>query len=179
MVVALLSCGGSPATAFEGDDEGWRVSGNGEQTVPQLNRAGGNPGGHICVSGEFPLDTWYFVAPQKFLGEQTRRYGGRLTFDLKQGSTFNQIRGRDVVLNGGGLAVIYNMRSPPRLDWTPYSIDLSVGDWLLDTDTGQGMPASEEQLRTVLSRLNSLRIRGEFVAVEQNSACLDNVVLGQ
>lgn len=181
IIVGLFcSCGPGISTGFEGDDEGWAISGNGEEgRRPRLEREGGNPGGHICGTDQLDGDFWYFVAPGKFLGDQSAMYGQRLTLDLKQGSYFNQLaKNRDVVLNGGGLAVVYNFSATPRLDWTPYSVRLDdMSRWELDTDTSQGMPATEDDMKTVLKSLTSLRIRGEFVD-GPDSACLDNVVFG-
>ena len=125
LLVALCACD-PPSFAhstFESGDDAWRLTGD-ANTQPDLLTSGGNPGGHICGTDQVGGSIWYFVAPQKFLGDASSIYGKRLTFDLKQDSIFNQIRGRDVVLNGGGLSIVYNMRSPPGTDWTPYSIAL-------------------------------------------------------
>ncbi len=178
--VGLLSCGGVPAYAsstFEVDDEGWTIGNNGTATMPTSNRSGGNPDGNLCGQDMADGDIWYFVAPTKYLGNASSVYGKRLTFDLKQGTIYNQIRGRDVVLNGGGLAIIFNFRATPGLDWTPYSIRLDdASGWELD---GQAMPATESDLRTVLGSLTSLRIRGEFYDGPLDTACLDNVYFGR
>lgn len=177
-----LGCGGVPAFAgstFESDNEGWTLSNNGGLTSPRLEARGGNPGGHICGTDEGNGDVWYFVAPQRYLGDASGAQGKRLTFDLKQGTIFNQVRGRDVVLNGGGLAVRWNLRFAPGLDWTPYSVRLdAVSGWRIDQPDDQGAEATEDDLRVVLGDLRSLRIRGEFVD-GPDDACLDNVYFGR
>jgi hypothetical protein len=182
-LVLVLACGcdcGGPAayahSIFETGDEAWQLAGD-TDTQPVRESSGGNPGGHICGTDEVGGDIWYFVAPQKFLGDVSEVYGARLTFDLKQSSIFNQIRGRDVVLNGGGLSIVHNMRAPPGTDWTPYSVTLveSGSGWARDE---AGFPAAvEADIRTVLRNLNALRIRGEYVD-GSDSACLDNVYFG-
>jgi hypothetical protein len=179
---ALLSSACGPAalasSTFEGDNEGWSLSNNGALTAPTLVREGGNPAGHLCGRDEGDGDIWYFVAPQKYLGNMSGAMGKRITYDLKQGNMFNQIRGRDVVLNGGGLAVTWNMRAPPRLDWTPYSVRFdATSGWAIDEPNGAD--ATEADLRTVLSDLRSLRIRGEFFDGLNDTACIDNVYLGR
>lgn len=182
-LLACCSCGPAAyaSSTFEGDNEGWTVSNNGEpSTPPTLLSEGGNPAGHLCGKDEGDGDTWYFVAPLKFLGNASGALGKRLTFDLKQGSIFNQVRGRDVVLNGGGLAVTWNFRFAPGLDWTPYSVRLDgTSSWRMDEPTGQGAAATEDDLRTVLSDLRSVRIRGEFYDGLYDTACIDNVYLGR
>lgn len=172
--------GAYAGSAFEGDAEGWSLSNNGELTTPTLMREGGNPGGHLCGRDEGDGDIWYFVAPRKFLGDARGTFGKRLTFDLKQGNIFNQIRGRDVVLNGGGLAITWNLRFPPGMDWTPYSVTLdTTSPWFIDEPTGAAPLATEAEIRTVLSDVRSVRIRGEFYDGLDDTACLDNVYFGR
>lgn len=182
--LALLGSACGPASlaasTFEGDNEGWSLSNNGALTTPTLGRMGGNPAGHLCGKDEGDGDIWYFVAPQKFLGNVSAAMSKRLTFDLKQGSIFNQVRGRDVVLNGGGLAVAWNLRFAPGLDWTPYSVRFdATSGWRIDEPAGPGADATEDDLRTVLGDLRSLRIRGEFFDGLNDTACIDNVYLGR
>jgi hypothetical protein len=156
------------------------LANNGAFTQPTLDREGGNPGGNICGVDHAFGDTWYFVAPAKFQGDASGAWGKRLTFDLKQYTIYNQIRGRDVVLNGGGLAVANNMRFAPGLDWTPYAFTLDdTSGWIIDDPGGHGPAATEAQLRAVLGSLTSLRIRGEYVDGELDKACLDNVYFGR
>jgi Laminin B (Domain IV) len=178
----LCSCGPAAfaSSTFEGNKEGWTLSNNGALTEPTLVREGGNPAGNLCGKDEGDGDIWYFVAPLKFLGNASGSVGKRLTFDLKQGSIYNQVRGRDVVLNGGGLAVTWSSRFAPGLDWTPYSVRLDdASGWKIDEPNGPGTPATEADLKTVLSDLRSLRIRGEFFDGLNDTACLDNVYLGR
>lgn len=181
LAVVLLcgcDCGGPAALAkstFSRDDEGWTLTGDVDQR-PELRATGGNPGGTICGTDQVGGNIWYFVAPGYYLGDVSRAWGQRLTFDLKQDSIFNQIRGRDVVLNGGGLSVVFNLRQTPGVDWTPYSLTLDeTGGWLRDEPGFP--PAAEADLRMVFRNLTSLRIRGEYVD-GSDTACLDNVYFG-
>ena len=180
-LLTVGACGGLPALAsntFESDEGGWLLTGNGEVTSPILMREGGNPGGHICGSDAKDGDTWYFVAPAKYLGNATAVYGKRLIWDLKQNKVFNQIRGRDVVLNGGGLALTFNIRSAPGTDWTPYSVTIDDSSGWLNENNGAGVAATAADIKSVLRNLTSLRIRGEFYDGPNDSACLDNVYFG-
>lgn len=182
-LVALSGCGPTvpsyASSLFEGDDEGWTIAGNGEMTRPTLQPTGGSPNGNICATDALAGDIFYFVAPPKYLGNVLSVYGTNLTFALKTSSQFNLIKGRDVVLNGGGLALVQNFRDVPGQDWSPrrYGLDDKSG-WLVEDGTTRGEPASEEQVRTVLRNLNSLRIRGEFVDGPNDTSCLDNVYFG-
>lgn len=180
LALAFLACGpaASASSTFEGDDEGWTLANNGSDTRPTLEREGGNPGGNLCGQDKGFGDVWYFVAPRKYLGNVDEAFGKRLTFDIKQSNLFDQVRGRDVVLNGGGLGLVWDLRYAPHLDWTPTSIFLDeLAGWRLDEPDG-GL-ASAADLHTVLKDLNSLRIRGDFYDGPDDVTCLDNVYLGR
>ncbi len=181
-LLPLMACSGLPSLAsstFEGDAEGWKLSGNGDSTEPSLIATGGNPAGNLCGIDKADGDLWYFVAPQKYLGDMSAAYGKRLVFDLKQGSSFNQLHGRDVVLNGAGYALTVNLRATPGRDWTPYQFRIDeTGGWLIDDPTGHGPAATADEIKSALRNLTSLRIRGEFVDGPNDTACLDNVYWG-
>lgn len=176
--LALCACGPAShaSSTFEGDKEGWALSNNGGQTDPTLERTGGNPAGMLCGRDQGDGDIWYFVAPRKYLGNASAVYGKRLTFDLQQGNIFNQIRGRDVVLNGGGISLVKGFPDTPGTDWTPRRVGFDTNSgWIVE---GTNQAATDDDLKAVLRNLTALRIRGEFVDGPQDTACLDNVYLG-
>ena len=175
--LGLLACGpAAPSSTFEADDDGWTLGGNGA-TKPELRAAGGNPGGHLCAMDAVSGDLWYFIAPVHFLGDASRAFGLRLTWDLKQDQMFQQIKGRDVVLQGNGLSVVFNIRATPAREWTPYQVRIDgASGWKLDQDP-DFPAATEAQLKTLLRNVTSLRLRGEF-ADGPDGACLDNVYFG-
>lgn len=186
LIVSLSSFACGPtvpsyaSSLFEGDDETWTVAGNGDAVRPSFQATGGNGGpGHICATDALPGDIFYFVAPPKFLGSVGSVYGKTLSFELKTSSQFMLLKGRDVVLNGGGLALVQNFKDVPGRDWSPrgFVLDDKSG-WLVDSSTSTGEPANEEQVRTVLRNLNAIRIRGEFVDGPGDTTCLDNVLFG-
>ena len=164
------------ASTFDADDEQWALTGNGVSTQVELRSAGGNPGGHICGTDMSSGDLWYFVAPPKYLGDACQAFGRRLTWDLKQDTIYQQIKGRDVVLQGNGISLVINIAATPAEAWTPYQVRLDAsGGWKVDHP---GFPAAtEDQLKTLLRNVDSLSIRGEF-ADGPDSACLDNVFFG-
>ena len=76
MAASAVACGGVQAFAsstFDNDDEGWTIAGDADPT-PELSGSAGNPGGHICATDQVGGDIWYFIAPQKFLGDASRVY---------------------------------------------------------------------------------------------------------
>lgn len=177
--VVSSACSSIPSkasTLFESDDEGWLIAGNGETTRPTFKATGGNPNGNLCATDADPSEFFYFVAPGKYLGAVSDVMGKVLTFDLKINQQFNLQRGRDVVLNGGGLSLVKRFDAAPGTDWTPRKVgfDASSG-WIVE---GTNQPATEDDLGSVLRNLTALRIRGEFVDGPQDTACLDNVYFG-
>jgi len=178
-VAAFAGC--IPSSTFESDDEGWTLSGNGEDTRPELQSSDGYPAGNLCGQDAYDQDAWYFVAPPKYRGNQAAHYGSRLTFDLKQFTIYNQVKGRDVVLEGSSLRISYNFRFTPGTDWTPYSIRLDdASGWVYDELTqNAGAPVTADDFRTLLGDVTILKIRGEFYDGPNDRACLDNVYFGR
>lgn len=174
--VSLLSCAEHASSFFEEDDEGWTVQGNGG-TRPTLVPTGGNQRGHLCAVDSDPED-FYFAAPSKFYGNVSQLYGTKLTFDIKIDRQFSLRRGRDVILAGGGLALAQDYSNFPGPDWTP-----RLGSVRLDADSRWKLDrtedlATEEQVRTVLRNLTSIRIRGDYADGAGDGACIDNVKFG-
>ncbi|MGD9861712.1 MAG: laminin B domain-containing protein [Pseudodonghicola sp.] len=136
---------------------------------------GGNPGGYIEAVDYAYGDVWYFVAPEKFLGDKSAYAGGDLQFDLKQSSLSSQFDDEDVVITGGGKTIVLNTVNNPGLDWTHYAVTLDTDtDWRLNSVSGA--VASQADIDTVLSDVTSLWIRGEYVSGSDTGG-LDNVVL--
>ena len=173
---ALSGCSDVVASSdFETNDDGWSMTGD-VAPKPELHATGGNPGGCICGLDLMQSDIWYFVAPGKYLGNVSRAWGKRLTWDIKGSSTFFLIKGRDVVMQGPGVSIVFNVTDFPGLDWTPYAATLDVNSgWQLDTPDHPD--ATEADIKSVLSDLHALRIRGEFVDGPDHE-CLDNVEFG-
>jgi hypothetical protein len=176
LAVALAGCSDTIASSdFEASADGWTMAGD-VLPAPELRATGGNPGGCICGTDLMMADIWYFVAPSKYLGNVSRAYGKRLTWDIKGSSEFYLIKGRDLVMQGPGVSIIFNVTDAPGLDWTPYSatIDDKSG-WKLDTP--EQPDATADQIKQVLQDLHALRIRGEYVDGPDHE-CLDNVEFG-
>jgi hypothetical protein len=180
LLIFGCGCSGLPAsfasTTFDATDDGWTLTGNGEARL-ELRAVGGSPGGHICAEDNVSGDTWYFNAPNQYLGDASKAFGKRLTWALKQENLYQQIKGRDAILQGNGLSVVFNIKSTPGKAWSPYSarIDGSSG-WKIDEEP-DFPDATDEQMQTLLRNVTALRLRGEF-ADGPDAACLDNVFFG-
>jgi len=66
-------------SSFDRDGEGWGLIGDG--TTPVFQDSGGNPGGFVSADSQLPGSYWYWLAPQKYSGNQSAAYGGVLQFE--------------------------------------------------------------------------------------------------
>jgi hypothetical protein len=168
----------SPVSTFDTDYEGWRVIGDaqGGSGMPNYHSTGGNPGGYLSAVDDAVGGTWYWQAPGKFLGDKSGTYGQYLRFDLKQSDLINQFDNYDIIMQGPSYNLVFNTPNNPDTSWTSYSILMSeTAGWRIN-DTLGDVP-SQQQFQSVLSNLQNLYIRGEFI-VGDDSGCIDNVKLG-
>ncbi len=181
-VVGLL-CAASTSAAFAGasstfdaNDEGWKLFGDSTTSNPSYIAAGGNPGGYIHGTDLTIGGVWYWQAPAKFLGDNSKSYGQSLSFELRMRGSGSLFTDSDVVLAGGGLTLVYDFAAVPvSAAWTHYSVDLSeTAGWKVSTLSGAA--ATKAQIQTVLGATTALRLRGEFITGTDNGD-LDNVIL--
>ncbi|HVZ37075.1 MAG TPA: laminin B domain-containing protein [Polyangiaceae bacterium] len=164
-------------STFDANDEGWIIGQNSQagDTTPVYASTGGNPGGYIsAVDAEASL-TWNFYAPSAFRGDHSSMFGKTLSFDLKTTAISSPFSAPDVVLEGGGLLLVYDLSADPGTDWTHYSAPLSAQGWHVDSLSG-AEPTSE-QFQAVLADITGLTIRGEY-NLGADTGSLDNVELG-
>ena len=167
------------SSSFDSGIEGWTCTSDCSQESPIFNAIGGNPGGYISAADFGTGDTWYFVAPETFLGDQSLAFGGTLSFDLQFSPMgTSNVEVYDVLLSDGSIELLFSTGQVPALapDWTSYTVSLQGGDgWRVNSMGGPF--ASDMQLMTVLSNLERLEIRGEHSNLLDIGG-LDNVVLG-
>ena len=161
-------------STFDSGAQGWSAAGDVTGDL-QWSAADGNPGGHVFIDDQTTGGVTFFVAPDMYLGDKSFAAGTMLTFDLRQvypGGT-NQFNDEDVILQGAGLTLAYDLASnPANGGWTSYAVPLSAGSWHISTLNGA--VASEQQFASVLSNLTGLRIRAEYQS-GADIGSLDNV----
>lgn len=184
VVPSLFGCGegleGKSVSGFTVDADGWLISGdaNASSVKPDYNGTGGNPDGLISAKDEVTGGVWYFVAPQKYLGNNSSVAGKTLRFDLKVDATpaspFDDI---DVKLEGGGLTLVFDTPNNPVGDkWTSYVVPLKASPgWKVAKLSG--VDATDADFTTVLGATTALWLRGEF-NVGADTGYLDNVRWG-
>ena len=162
-------------STFDTDDEGWTASGDAVSSDPTYHASGGNPGGFVEIVDQAIEGVWYWVAPQKYLGDRSGAYGTFLTFELKQSALDKPFSAVDVRIAGGGPTLAKRFNSPPGLDWTLYFLPLDVtGGWVVEATNA---PATRQQIQSTLDSLSSLQIRGEY-RTGADVGGLDNVAFG-
>ena len=163
---------------FDTDYEGWRIQGDaqGGSGMPDYHPSGGHPGGYLSATDDVAGGTWYWQAPGKYLGDISASYGQNLKFDLKQSGLNNQYDNYDLILQGTSFNLVFNTPNNPDTTWTSYSIALTENAGWYRGDT-TGPFATHSEFMEVISNLQNLYIRGEFI-VGDDSGYIDNVSLG-
>lgn len=163
------------SSTFDTDAEGWTVLNDARSFG--WSPSNGNPGGNIGAVDIGSGETWYYVAPARFLGDMSAAIGGSLSYDLRQERTTGQFDNSDVILIGNGLTLVHEFDYNPGTDWTAYRVTLASGaGWRVGDPLGAN--ADADDFETVLGNLTALYIRGEYrnVSAFDNSR-LDNVFL--
>ena len=178
--LALLGASALPSYAFvnstfDFDDEGW--SSSAESVGFRFADDIGNPPGAITARDRVGGATWYFLAPESYLGDQQSSFRGVLSFDLMIDAPANQFRASlsDVVLEGNGLRLVNNFDPLPTTTWTTFSTTLD-GESTWRVGGNSGPLATNAQFMLALQDVTSIQIRGEF-RNGNDRAWLDNVTL--
>ncbi len=156
-------------STFDGAADGWTIVENDDKGGPDAE------GGFITGTEGKGHATWFWLAPEGYLGNRSNAYGGSLSFDQIQSQDGSQTSdARHVYLKGGGLAIKISELGNPGTEWTHYVVLLhECADWK-NAETGE--PATAQEIRRVLGALEELYIRGEF-RIGDDQSSLDNVVL--
>lgn len=168
----LNSTAFAASSNFSTGDDGWTAAGDASGPLTW------NPGGYVSIDDQTIGGVTFFIAPTKFLGNQSAAFGTHLTFDLQQiypGSP-NQFEDGDVILQGAGLTLVFDTGYyPANGAWTSYAVPLIASEgWRVSSLNGSA--ASDEQLLAVLSDLSALKIRAEYQS-GPDTGLLDNVAL--
>ena len=178
--VALLMPAGlfAQSGTFDNSNEGWRATGDATSPDAVWQASGGNPGGYIRVTDAAVGGTWYFEAPSRYNSNLCEAYGKFLRWDQFTSDTANQqVSGGnpDVVIEGGGLTLVFDNAENPGLEWRHYDVLLTENaGWRLNSLLGP-VPTNA-QFRAALASVNAIRIRGEYRA-QADFGGLDNFVL--
>lgn len=155
-----------------------RTSGT-ETAIPEHATTGGNPNGHIFANDTVARGTWYWNAPNKFLGNREPSYGQIFRYDFRTSENDNLLTGQaDVIIqasNGDSIS-LFDLQIPTDQFETYFIVLNEVqSTWRLGIDITSPL-ASEQDIRGVLSDVSAIQIRGEY-QVGVDEGFLDNVEL--
>lgn len=183
IALALLTLGATqaaqaaPSSTFDAGNDGWTVS----DTNPPFDSFGGSFTPDYDEAGQFIRYTdpssmsFFFEAPESFLGDLSVYYGGVLRYSQTLSVQTPQWRDDPdlVLVNGSGLVLVYQNPNQPGTGWTDYAVSLSAGGWRVGALDGSF--ATGAQMQAVLGDLQRLRIRGEYISGVVETTALDNV----
>jgi hypothetical protein len=169
------------------DDEGWRTAiglGFGEATESMMINTDGT-NFWLTARGASDQNAWGWLAPAKFLGDQSGALGRSLGYSMRVNhSTSNVSPGAacSVRIRGGGREIFADTRTSTRRvagAWTHFRFRLdSSGGWFLKKNDGQAETASDEDIKRVLADVTELWIKGEREGPGADTGDLDDVALG-
>ena len=162
---------------FSTDADGWTHVGD-SVTAPAFSSTGGNPGGFISVSDLANGVGDFFVAPAKYLGNDSAFAGGTLSWDILLSDSADGVD-PDIVLQGSTESLVYAFPSnnlPKAGPWISTTATLSISDpnWHLNTATGSAPTASD--FTSVLSNVSALEILADYRLGTETDG-IDNVAL--
>jgi hypothetical protein len=180
-VLGLLA-GGVGARAdvsdtFSVDGAGWTHIGD-NTNPPAYNVTGGNPGGYISIADPATGSDDYFVAPSKYLGNDSAYAGGTMSWDILLSTNANTFD-YDLILVGNGeeLDYAYPLANLPTAgSWITTTVTLAPGDpnWRVNEIFGDDPTMAD--FANVLSNLSELHILSDYAFGPETDG-LDNVVL--
>ncbi|KAK5860486.1 hypothetical protein PBY51_021960 [Eleginops maclovinus] len=159
------------SSAFSSGDEQWSGQQRDGGSVSVLWSSSGQEVSLIS-DDYFPM---YFVAPDKFLGNQMLSYGQNLSLSFRVERRDTRLSAEDVVLEGAGLRVavplIAQGNAYPNENMQTYVFRLHDS-----TDYPWRPTISHNDFQKLLHNLTSIKIRGTYS--ERSAGYLDDVSLG-
>lgn len=150
---------------FKDDAAGWVITGDaqGGYVAASYSPDGGVADGYIYAKDDVLGGVWYFTAPSSYHGDKSKYYNATLKFSLFQISSMqNQFVSTDIIFENGSKKISHQLPANPGKDWTNYSFKISTGGGWVNGDYKSTTPASEADIKAVLSNVTGFHIRGEF-----------------
>jgi len=155
----------SDSSDFISGVDGWKIEGDAkgsEGLIPNFSEINGlGNSGYIYAKDDATGGIWYFVAPSKYYGDKSKFFNGKIEFYLIQDSNIaNQFNANDIIIEGtSGKKIVYKHNNYPAKTWTKYQINLNSDSQWVDEN---GNIASDDTIKSILSNITKLMIRGEF-----------------
>jgi len=143
---------------FSTSAQGWLIASDTGVVEPILEARGGDPGGYISAKDEEGGETWYYRAPPSVLAQLAAAEYGAITYSVRQSEVEPGFPDDDVVIVGAAGRLSYRFDHAPGTSWTRFSAPLSAAGWHWNWN----MPATQDQMKSVLANPIRLEIRGEY-----------------
>jgi hypothetical protein len=143
---------------FSTSAQGWMIASDTGVVDPLFEPRGGDPGGYISAKDEEGGETWYYRAPAGVLALLAAAEYGAITYSVRQSEVEPGFPDDDVVIVGTAGRLSYRFDHAPGTNWTRFSAPLSAAGWRWNWN----MPATQDQMRSVLTNPIRLEIRGEY-----------------
>ncbi len=151
---------------FKKDASGWTIVGDaqGGYVEPSYSPDGGVNDGYIFAEDNVTGGVWYFAAPNTYKGNRTEYYNKTLHYSLFQESSMSdQFEREDIIFKSGNKQIFYLASQYPTAEWTSYSVKINdANGWYVGSFQGNHSPATETEMKEVLSDVTDFWIRGEF-----------------
>ncbi|MCX7546891.1 hypothetical protein OS188_02880 [Xanthomarina sp. F1114] len=152
---------------FQTDAQGWRITGDAQGGYVEASYSpdGGVNDGYIYADDDVAGGVWYFTAPDLYHGNKSVYYNATLSFSLFQTSAMdNQFENADIIFRNGSdqITYVHALTDYPTSEWTDYSLKISTESGWLKGDFDSGTPATEAEIKAILSNVTEFSIRGEF-----------------
>jgi len=128
----------------------------------------GNPAGSLWAGDDYYATG--VAAPSRYLGDQSRFYGGYLEYDIYLRFTDGEPYPA-VVINAGNMSIYYDAPSPKAYTWETRSVPLVSEGWKV-SDSGEEV--TPEQFQYVMENIQGLYIYTEWYIGPDNTH-IDNV----
>ncbi|WP_420862961.1 laminin B domain-containing protein [Algirhabdus cladophorae] len=169
---------GTVFSFFDRDVDGWVTQGAGDVGLDPRGNSGSAMTGTDNASS-----VWHFVAPEKFLGDQSDKSGGTFSFDLSHDLLSGITPLNVALIYGDGITLSLSIDSFGA-GWTTNAVSLTEGSQWRVHDAGSSQVwtdtttafATQEQIDAVLANITDIHIRGDLSNGADVSR-LDNVML--
>ncbi len=165
-------------STFDTGLDGWTHAPGGDaDTTVTYAATGGNPGGAAALTdaGEGAND--FFLAPAKYLGNDSAALNGTLSFQLMDNSSIDTLGALLTITDAAGDTLTHALPAFASGSYASFLFTLNQSGGFTYTPVGgTGSAATQANFQTVLANVNSLVVPGDFHNGTETTF-LDNVAL--
>ena len=170
----------SVTSTFDTGLDGWTHAPGGDaDTTVTYSATGGNPGGAAVLTDAGEGTSDYFLAPAKYLGNDSADLNGKFSFQLNDSSSIDDLTTPLLVITDAAGDTLSHLTPSTFTSGSYNSVSFTLnqnGGFTYTPVGGSGAAATLANFQTVLANTASLVILGDFHTGTE-TAFLDNVAL--